>query len=236
MYPSYVHTVLKEAAEIIGALRARPGEVGYRSAVERLKAAVCADYFVMGLPTRAKAFAYCDFPPEWQREYGALDMWGVDPIVRYQMSSNGACQYWFRALRCYPVSEYASLMAMSLDVGLRFGLCNSVHDAQSGHVAVVSVSATHNHFREHHKLLLDIVTPHLYLALYPRERRGDILSPREQEVLRWVTRGKTNWEISRILRISENTVRFHLKNINSKLNTTNKYHAVAIAMAQGLLN
>lgn len=53
------------------------------------------------------------------------------------------------------------------------------------------------------------------------------LSPREREVLAYVARGLTNPEISASLHVSENTVRFHLKNIYEKLRVTNRTEAAA---------
>lgn len=236
MHPARAEAVLKDAMDIIDAVRECREGAGLQKVVERLKAVFCADFFVMGFPSKDWPFNYCDFPKEWQYEYAARRMWKIDPIIRYQAGSDGSSQYWFRALRSYPVAEYAPLMTLSLDVGLRFGVCNSVRDVHTDKIVVVSVSATNNNFRAHHKILLDIVSPHLYLAFHPHSRRERPLTPRELEVLRWVAEGKTNWEIGRILRVSENTVRFHLKNINYKLNASNKYHAVAIAMAQKLLS
>ncbi|WP_247404934.1 MULTISPECIES: helix-turn-helix transcriptional regulator [unclassified Bradyrhizobium] len=43
------------------------------------------------------------------------------------------------------------------------------------------------------------------------------LSKREKDCLRWVEEGKSSWEIGVILRVSENTVNFHLKNAMRKL-------------------
>jgi len=40
----------------------------------------------------------------------------------------------------------------------------------------------------------------------------DQLSAREQSCLSWTARGKSSWEIGRILSISENTVIYHIKN------------------------
>lgn len=48
---------------------------------------------------------------------------------------------------------------------------------------------------------------------------GDTLTPREREVLRLATSGLTNNEIARELGITRNAVRFHLKEIHSKLGT-----------------
>lgn len=56
---------------------------------------------------------------------------------------------------------------------------------------------------------------------------GPDLSQRELEVLGKLARGLPNAEIAAELTVSENTVRFHLKNIYEKLNVTNRTEAVA---------
>ncbi len=53
------------------------------------------------------------------------------------------------------------------------------------------------------------------------------LSPREREVLEFMAKGMTNPEIAQKLSVSENTVRFHLKNIYSKLGVSNRTEAAA---------
>jgi len=52
------------------------------------------------------------------------------------------------------------------------------------------------------------------------------LSERELEVLRLVANGKTNHEVAEALSVSDNTVKFHLKNIMQKLNASNRAEAV----------
>ena len=59
------------------------------------------------------------------------------------------------------------------------------------------------------------------------------LSPREREVLEKLARGLPNAEIAAELTVSENTVRFHLKNIYEKLSVTNRTEAVAWWYRQG---
>jgi DNA-binding NarL/FixJ family response regulator len=53
------------------------------------------------------------------------------------------------------------------------------------------------------------------------------LSARENEVLELVAKGSTNPEIAASLSVSENTVRFHMKNIFEKLSVTNRTEAAA---------
>tara|TARA_R110002020_G_scaffold14638_29_gene51918 strand:- start:2232 stop:2987 length:756 start_codon:yes stop_codon:yes gene_type:complete len=59
------------------------------------------------------------------------------------------------------------------------------------------------------------------------------LTAREREVLLWTSAGKSCWEISVILNVSEQTVRFHTAQIRAKLNASNTTHAVARALQQG---
>lgn len=68
-----------------------------------------------------------------------------------------------------------------------------------------------------------------------RDRRADILTRREKEVLQLVSEGLSNREIAERLQIAENTVKNHLRNILEKLHMQNRAQAVAFAIRQGLL-
>lgn len=65
-----------------------------------------------------------------------------------------------------------------------------------------------------------------------RAPRGDELSERENQVLRAVSGGATNREIAAALHISENTVKFHMKNILDKLHLRSRAEVVAYAARQ----
>ncbi|MCD9025357.1 response regulator [Cohnella silvisoli] len=59
------------------------------------------------------------------------------------------------------------------------------------------------------------------------------LTPREQEILRWVAKGTSNRDISEKLDISEHTVKNHLKNILQKLQMGNRVQLTRYAYEQG---
>ena len=61
------------------------------------------------------------------------------------------------------------------------------------------------------------------------------LSNREIAVLRWTADGKTSGDISGILKISERTVNFHIRNVITKLNAANKTSAAVKAAMLGFL-
>lgn len=61
------------------------------------------------------------------------------------------------------------------------------------------------------------------------------VTARELECLRWIALGKTAWEVSVILGISERTVRFHLNSAREKLSCINTTQAVARAVSEQLI-
>ncbi len=63
---------------------------------------------------------------------------------------------------------------------------------------------------------------------------GAGLSVREMEVLQQVAAGKSNREVAEALTISENTVKFHMKNILDKLHLQNRAQVVAWAASHGV--
>jgi DNA-binding NarL/FixJ family response regulator len=65
---------------------------------------------------------------------------------------------------------------------------------------------------------------------------SDALSAREIEVLRMVGEGCSNKIVADYLRISEDTVKGHMRNILSKLNANDRTHAVMIAIKRGFLD
>jgi DNA-binding NarL/FixJ family response regulator len=64
----------------------------------------------------------------------------------------------------------------------------------------------------------------------------DSITTRELEVLRGVASGNSNKIIASDLNISEHTVKNHLKSILSKLNASDRTHAVMIALKRGFLD
>lgn len=62
------------------------------------------------------------------------------------------------------------------------------------------------------------------------------VSERERECLNWAAQGKTSWEISQILGVTESTIIYHLRNATHKLNAANRLHAVAKALKASIID
>jgi DNA-binding NarL/FixJ family response regulator len=71
------------------------------------------------------------------------------------------------------------------------------------------------------------------LAFFVASRK---LSEREIEIIGLISKGKSNKEIAKLLFITDNTVKMHVKNILSKLDASDRTQAVVIAIQRGLLD
>lgn len=66
--------------------------------------------------------------------------------------------------------------------------------------------------------------------------KSHALTARETEVLTWVARGKSAWEIGEILDIAKRTVDEHAQTAVRKLGAVNRTHAVAIAVRDRIVS
>jgi LuxR family quorum sensing-dependent transcriptional regulator len=69
-----------------------------------------------------------------------------------------------------------------------------------------------------------------------RPQTKTVLSAREIEVLGWVAKGKSAWEVGEILHITKRTVDEHVRTAVQKLGALNRTHAVAIALRDRIID
>lgn len=108
----------------------------------------------------------------------------------------------------------------------------------SKRMTVLTASIMEPMHADRHIELCGHLLPHIHEMLLggSEDTTGYALTEREAEVLRWVTDGKTSWEISRILGVSERTVKFHLTNLFAKLDVATRSQAAAKAVRMGLVS
>ena len=132
--------------------------------------------------------------------------------------------------------------AQALHQGIRSALVHGTRDALRRDECLVAALGTHAvPPDDRHVQAMRLLAPVIDAALrrtpvHPschRARAAGLpssagpLSERERQIMQWVAMGKTNPEIGCILRISEFTVKNHLKSIFAKLDVTNRAQAVA---------
>ena len=185
------------------------------------------------------------YPQEWMEIYIEKSFQQIDPVVKSHFASFQP-QIWSQIYREQPYID-PEFINLSNDFGLFDGACHGVRDAIVPRGSIFSFAGIATNESERILSIIDIITPHLHFALknyYREQRKKSILeeaplsvqlSEREKEVLNWLKVGKTNWEISMILNISEHTIKFHVYNIQQKLNAATRGYAVAKAIQLGLI-
>jgi DNA-binding CsgD family transcriptional regulator len=61
------------------------------------------------------------------------------------------------------------------------------------------------------------------------------MTARETEITKWISHGKTAYEIGIILGISEPTIHHHISSARAKLDAMNSTHLVAKALRRGII-
>ncbi|MDV3441620.1 response regulator transcription factor [Metapseudomonas otitidis] len=108
----------------------------------------------------------------------------------------------------------------------------------------ISLARVPGQLTDHHALLMELITPHLHQILVrliaSQNTRNafsnaQLLSPKEQVVLRWLAAGKSNPEIAALLSRSVSTIRNQVHSILTKLGASTRAEALAKAYELRLL-
>ncbi|CCD39407.1 transcriptional regulator, LuxR family [Candidatus Paraburkholderia kirkii UZHbot1] len=172
------------------------------------------------------------YPKEWLTSYNKFGYHRIDPVVTTATEGLVRWDKIFKSVT--PDQKY--LIKEAAEYGLMEGFSVRHYDSDELRVTSFAGKAISTHPR--HAAVIELISPYLQFASEtPNPINCNLinLSDREMDVLHWVAAGKTNWEISCILRISERTVKFHLGNVMTKLNCNTRSQAVAKAFNCGIL-
>ncbi|MES1156851.1 MAG: autoinducer binding domain-containing protein [Alphaproteobacteria bacterium] len=173
----------------------------------------------------------------WSAHYRAHGYFRYDPIVRSALASPSPIR-WTTVQGCAQLQpEERRLFNEAREFGLRDGFITPVHQCD-GAISVVALSA--NEVLElspedQNALRLLSLYYHTFGMALSRTAAPTMLTERQRECLKWVGAGKTSWEISTILRISEHTVTFHIREACRRLGVSTRAQAVVQAIVLGLI-
>ena len=200
----------------------------------------CAYGLRMPVPvSRPKVVMFSNYPAAWQTRYWGHGYVGVDPTVHHCTRSLLPIVWSDEVFAPAP-----ELWEEARSFGLRFGWAQSSRDT-NGVAGMLTLARGEEPLTESElstkRLMMAWLTQVAHLGmsqclttkLLPE---GEIrLTNRELAVLRWTGDGKTASEISEIMRISESTVNFHIRNAVAKLGTVNKLAGTVKAAMLGML-
>ena len=198
-------------------------------------------YIMAGLPSPGTSLSDLTvangWPPEWFEIYTRENFSVMDPVPQYGASTVQPFE-WAEARYDKDSNPAAHLvMTRATEFRLMQGYCIPLHYDEGG--AVISMATEQLTIDPVAKSALQLIGIYAHNRIRslgrPKPEKRDLLTPREREILRWAADGKTSWEVSVVLHISERTVKFHLNQASHKLNAVNRTAAVAKALARGLI-
>ena len=181
------------------------------------------------------------FPDPWREHYDSAGYMYSDPTVKH-CSVNTSAIEWSELKEAK--GQLGAAQREVMNEALVYGLCQGVSLPVHGPGAEWGMMSLASSERYSRTLIQDTRFHTQFISQAAHEALKRVVSNsaskapeaqltvRECECLQWTANGKTAWEISKILNLSESTVTFHLKNAINKMDVTNRPHAVAKALAQ----
>ncbi len=219
-------------------------EEDFKELVNKLNEVISYDFAISGVArtdSYGNVVSYkivnVNYPAEWLDIYTAKNLYSIDSIVKENFT-NFRLQRWKDTFRKHLTPR--EFLSRAGDFGLRDGFTHGQRNRTGSRGSIFTISGNSIEFNNRTEMILELVAPHLHQTIAriadEQNRNNTIsLSKREREVLNWLREGKSSWDISQILHISERTVIFHIENIKKKLDVVNRLQAVAVAVQQGLI-
>ncbi|CDX38078.1 putative HTH-type transcriptional regulator y4qH [Mesorhizobium plurifarium] len=181
-----------------------------------------------------------NYHEKWQERYLEIGYYLIDPIVKIGRKRPDA----FRWREVYEdastTEDERRVFDEAATFGLRSGMSVPLHGPK-GSLALMSFAKPWDReFENGEVAYLQLAALYFHQKVIKLENSRDSrvdskLSPRERECVLWVAKGKTAWEIGKILSISANTVNFHLKNVMRKLGVRSRTVAAIKAIELGIV-
>ncbi|MFP6844430.1 MAG: LuxR C-terminal-related transcriptional regulator [Thalassolituus sp.] len=172
---------------------------------------------------------------EWQNTYLKEEYYRVDPIINFSLNSKKPI-FWSDAYKSCSSNDkhlIADPKNNNPQEGISYGIVKHPITAKS---IIISMEIERCENSKNKIASINKIIPHLadVCARQSLWKRPE-LTPKEKEIIEWCTKGKSYSEIAIINKISERTVKFHMKNIFEKLCVYNKPQAVAKSLSLGLV-
>jgi LuxR family quorum sensing-dependent transcriptional regulator len=177
------------------------------------------------------------WPAGWTDLYTKQDLVQHDPVVAHCFRSIAPFEWIDAPYDAGTNPKAKEVMDRATDFRMKQGFCVPIHSSE-GFQAVVTMAG------ERVEMVRPVKRAVHLMALYAHHKAVELCTPsalpphrlltkREREVLQWTAAGKTSWEISQILGISESTVTSHVKAAAAKFDTANRVATVVTALRRG---
>jgi LuxR family quorum-sensing transcriptional regulator LasR len=231
-------SLLADFALLAGRAHQRGWELRLRSILKRMSYRYYSMSFA-GVKSTEFERPLTNFPRSWLEHYEREGYQEIDPVARH-CRQHLKPLFWERAQRRARGRSKDYWEALGVH-GLRGGVSIPLRGKTlSGALSVAHPVEEQGVARDDDLGLLFMMVPYLIEGLQRRmaieQAPTSCLTLKEAECLGWASMGKTSWEIGRIIGCAERTVDFHIANAGLKLGSSNRGHAIGIAVSQGLIS
>jgi DNA-binding CsgD family transcriptional regulator len=188
-------------------------------------------------------YALATYDADWAEHYEKEELYRIDPVVLSAFQRFNPYSWKSLSWEKKPARRFF-LEAMDGGVGNQ-GVSVPIRGPH-GEFSLFSLSHTcsdeeWSKFLSHWMSDLLLIGHYLHSAVRVLENMDEIteyvsLSPRETDALRLLGAGMNRGRAAEFLKISEHTLRVYIESARFKLGAANTTHAVAKAMAQGLIS
>lgn len=216
--------------------------------MERLGAALSGfgytAFLITGVPTPPMRvepyFLLNGWPEGFGAHYAANNYYNDDPVAAW--CRRAIDPYEWAEARYDPEAwpRAAEVMNVAAEFGMKQGFCVPIIRG-NGFQACVTMAGERPDFEPRARRAMHLVSLYAHAKAIdllgldgPRPTAQVVLTERERETLSWIAAGKSSWEISVIMGLSERTVNFFITNATRKLDAVTRTQAVvnAIRMQQ----
>jgi len=182
------------------------------------------------------------FPQEWVSHYFEEKCFAADPVMHhaFQLPTVQTWDELMLTFDCGP--DQKAFMGQAREFGLVTGVTVPLRGA-FGAFSICSF-ASENTTRPSFQTMcalsslaqIMMVAEDRFVREANAQARNCMLTERQIQCLYWTAMGKSSWDISAILSISENTVNYHIKQAMHRLETSSRVTAAIKCSALGLFD
>jgi len=180
-----------------------------------------------------------NYPDAWVRRFSEEKYYEFDPVLR-RAQYDPRPFFWDIALRAPPMTlAQRRLLAEAAGFRISHGFTVPLHLSwlPGSMRASCSVVPDGDGIEPHRALMVQALAHTMYACLHHAQVTRRIsyvkLTPRERQCLALAAHGKTDWDIGRILHLSECTVHTHFQRLMERLGVCTRRQAVAYALVSG---
>jgi LuxR family quorum sensing-dependent transcriptional regulator len=190
-------------------------------------------------PARVEPFILVNgWPAGYAEHYARENYYPDDPVAAWSRRASDPFEWSEARYDAAAWPRASEMMTVAAEFGMQKGFCVPIKRGKGVQACVMmagekpdlaprSKQAMHLISLYAHKKAMAVAGPR-QTALSAR-----VLTQREREVLLWSAQGKSSWDISMILGVSERTVNWFIANASRKLDAVNRTQAVVNAIRSG---